>query len=179
MFVLCALGCSYARDDPVGENSEDIAQHGCRYLHSAKSLVDPYYARESLASVQSLLLICIYNMNCLELSQCYSQIGTCLRMALRMRLHEKVDGHLSPIERESRKRLFWTLYQFDRYVSVLLDLPFAIRDEEIGQDEPEEVDDIYICETGIERQPSGLPSLLSGFNAYTRFGSGHLPIRPL
>lgn len=91
-----------------------------------------------------------------------------MRSALRMGMHRSFNVNFNPIEAETRKRLFWTIRRMDIYVGALLGLPIFLKDEDVDQDWPTEVDDEYITETEIRPMPEGKISVFAAFNAHTR-----------
>jgi hypothetical protein len=54
----------------------------------------------------------------------------------------------------------------DIYVGALLGLPIFLKDEDVDQDWPAEVDDEYISETEIRPMPAGKISVLAASNAH-------------
>ena len=104
-----------------------------------------------------------------NLSNCYAHIGICLSSALRMGLHRSINHNdFNPIIKETRKRIFWCIIKLDIYVGALLGLPRMLRNEDIDQEQPLEVDDECITSTKILPMPVGKLSLMAGFNAHTR-----------
>ena len=103
-----------------------------------------------------------------KLSTCYAYIGVALRSALRMGLHRSFNINFSPIEAETRKRLFWVIRKMDTYVGAMLGLPHFLNDDDIDQDWPTEVDDEYITETEIRPMPEGRISVMAAANAHTK-----------
>src|ERR1700753_1664479 len=97
-----------------------------------------------LRALQAVVFMILFLQSSAKLSTCYSYIGVALRSALRMGLHRNFDANFSPIERETRKRVFWVIRKMDTYVGALLGLPHTMSDEDIDQDYPVEVDDEYI-----------------------------------
>lgn len=85
-----------------------------------------------------------------------------------MGLHRSFNMNFSPIEAETRKRLFWTIRKMDAYVGAMLGLPIFLKDEDVDQDWPIEVDDEYITETEIRPMPEGKISILAAANAHTK-----------
>ena len=63
------------------------------------------------------------------------------------------------IERETRKRIFWSLRAMDAYITTILDLPRAINDEDTDQEMPLEVDDALVTPHRIKG--SGKSSICS------------------
>lgn len=103
-----------------------------------------------------------------KLSTCYAYIGVALRSALRMGLHRSLDENFSPIEAETRKRLFWVIRRMDTYLGAMLGLPRFLEDDDVDQEWPLEVDDEYITETGVLPMPIGVISVMAAFSAHTR-----------
>ena len=67
-------------------------------------------------------------------------------MILALGLHRKRFSQISGpasglIEVECRKRVFWSSYTLDRYLSVILGRPRIFRDEDIDQNLPSRVND--------------------------------------
>ena len=103
-----------------------------------------------------------------KLSTCYAYIGVALRSAIRMGLHRSFNINFSPIEAETRKRLFWVIRRMDTYVGAMLGLPYFLEDDDVDQDFPTEVDDEYITETEIRPMPKGEVSVMAACNAHTK-----------
>lgn len=121
-----------------------------------------------LVSLQAILFMVMFLQSSANLSTCYSYIGIALRSALRMGLHRNISGNFNPIERETRKRVFWIVRKMDTYVSALLGFPRMLSEDDIDQELPIEVDDDYITKDGILPMPVGKTSLYAASNAHTR-----------
>lgn len=121
-----------------------------------------------VTSLQAIIFMIIFLQSSANLSTCYSYIGIALRSALRMGLHRNLGDSFNPIERETRKRVFWTIRKMDTYVSALLGFPKVLSDDDIDQDLPIEVDDENITKDGIIPMPEGKISIFAAFNAHTR-----------
>lgn len=120
-------------------------------------------------SLQAVLLMVVFLQSSSRMSMCYSYVGIALSASVRMGLHRKLpETRFNHIEREIRKRIFWTCWKMDTYVGALLGLPKGIAIEDIDQDQPAEVDDQYITEEKIEPQPEGELSSMVAMNAHTR-----------
>src|ERR1700760_55 len=121
-----------------------------------------------LRALQAVVFMILFLQSSANLSTCYSYIGIALRSALRMGLHRNLTGTFNPIERETRKRVFWIVRKMDTYVSALLGFPHMLSDDDIDQELPVEVDDEYITKDGIRPMPPGRTSLYAASNAHTR-----------
>lgn len=86
-----------------------------------------------------------------------------------MGLHRNLPhAKLTAIESESRRRVFYVIRQMDTYVSALLGFPMSLRDDDVDQPMPTEVDDEYITKDGILTPPPGTPSFFQACNAYSK-----------
>lgn len=121
-----------------------------------------------IVSLQAILFMILFLQSSANLSTCYSYIGIALRSALRMGLHRNLTGNFNPIERETRRRVFWIVRKMDTYVSALLGFPRMLSDDDIDQELPIEVDDEYITKDGILPMPNGTTSIYAASNAHTR-----------
>jgi hypothetical protein len=121
-----------------------------------------------LTSLQVILFMILFLQSSANLSTCYSHIGIALRSALRMGLHRNLAGNFNPIERETRRRVFWIIRKMDTYVSAMLGFPQMLSGDDIDQELPMEVDDEYITKDSIRPMPAGKTSLYAASNAHTR-----------
>lgn len=121
-----------------------------------------------ITSLQAVLFMILFLQASANLSTCYSYIGIALRSSLRMGLHRNLAGNFNPIERETRRRVFWVVRKMDTYVSALLGFPQMLSYDDIDQELPLEVDDEYITKDAILSMPEGKISLYAASNAHTR-----------
>lgn len=121
-----------------------------------------------LVSLQAVLFMILFLQSTANLSTCYSYIGIALRSSLRMGLHRNLAFDFDPIERESRRRVFWIIRKMDTYVSALLGFPHMLSSDDIDQELPAEVDDEYITKDGILEMPPGRFSTYTASNRHTR-----------
>ncbi|KAA8899192.1 putative fungal-specific transcription factor [Sphaerosporella brunnea] len=111
--TLCAVAIRYTPAHDLGalsahEYSEMFATRARRQVDSDEP---------SLENLQSLLLLSMtyYAMGYGKKS--FMQMGSAIRMTLALDLHRELPSpHLaSPLEREIRRRVFWTCYMMDRF----------------------------------------------------------------
>jgi hypothetical protein len=88
--------------------------------------------------------------------------------SLQMGLHRSQPAEMDSVERETRKRLFWTIRTLETYIIAILGLPRTISDDDIDQEMPLEIDDEYITKEGIFPMPEGRVSLITASNAHIR-----------
>ena len=119
-------------------------------------------------SLQTVVLMGLFLQCSLQMSTSYTYIGIALKSAVHMGLHRRVASPLNPIERETRRRIFWVLRKMDTYVSAVLGLPSSISDDDIDQEMPLEVDDACILEDRILPQHYGHFAQMTATNAHIR-----------
>ncbi len=139
------------------------------YYTNARHLLQDITECRDLVSLQALLFMILFLQASSNLGACYSFVGIALRAALRMGLHRHIPhAKLTPIEHETRRRVFYVVRQMDTYISALLGFPILLNDEDIDQPLPTEVDDEYITKEAIMKPPAGTPSFFEAFNAHLR-----------
>lgn len=122
-----------------------------------------------MTSLQALLFMILFLQASSNLSGCYSFLGIALRSALRMGLHRNLPHKdATPIEIETRRRVFHVIRGMDTYVSALLGFPLLLNDEDVDQPLPTEVDDEYITKEAILTPPPGKSSFFEAFNAHVQ-----------
>jgi hypothetical protein len=119
-------------------------------------------------SLQAILFMILFLQSSSNLSTCYSYIGIALRSACRLGMHRNVSDRFNPIERETRRRVFWVIRKMDTYVAALLGFPRMLSEDDIDQDLPLEVDDECLTKDGILPMPEGKISVYAASNAHTR-----------
>ncbi|KAF2645715.1 hypothetical protein P280DRAFT_127942 [Massarina eburnea CBS 473.64] len=81
----------------------------------------------SVMAVQALMLAAIHLHNTNHRDACWNLTGTAVRIAFAIGLHQdKVNTMQTPLARELRKRIWWTLYAFEQMQVSSYDRPSAI-----------------------------------------------------
>jgi hypothetical protein len=81
----------------------------------------------SVMAVQALMLTALHLHNTNHRDACWNLTGTAVRIAFAIGLHQdKVNTMQTPLARELRKRLWWTLYAFEMMQVSSYDRPSAI-----------------------------------------------------
>ncbi|CAN6675065.1 activator of stress genes 1 [Trichomonascus vanleenenianus] len=166
MYSVMAVGVLFSMDKAKQLGIKDAGE-GYKYFVAARKLIDITDARE-LYAIQSIVMMVLFLQCSARLSTCYSYIGLALRAATRAGLHRKVTGqNFNPIEKETRKRLFWTIRKMDVYVNAVLGLPRGIDEADFDQDLPVDIDDENVTEDGYFDQQPGKLSSVGISNAHT------------
>ncbi|KAH7356183.1 fungal-specific transcription factor domain-containing protein [Pyrenochaeta sp. MPI-SDFR-AT-0127] len=81
----------------------------------------------SVMAVQAMMLAAMHLHNTNHRDACWNLTGTAIRIAFAIGLHQdKVSTLQTPLARELRKRLWWTLYAFEQIQVSSYDRPSAI-----------------------------------------------------
>ncbi|KAG0365251.1 fungal-specific transcription factor domain-containing protein [Gamsiella multidivaricata] len=119
-------------------HGHDPEGFGDEYFDRAKRLVDLEYELPRQSSIQALLLMTAYRFTSAKSGgRVWVMLGMATRMAQDMGMHRNsARWHLPPLETEIRKRLWWALYQMDRWVSASMGRPMSIDDNDCDVDFP-------------------------------------------
>lgn len=154
MYSLLACGSLFSKDSNSSEQkNSSLEDDGFNYFLEARRLIDVTNVAD-LPSIQTIVMMILYLQCSARLSTCYSYIGIALRSALKEGLHRNLSifqskRKLDPIEEDTRKRLFFTIYKMDIYINSLLGLPRSISEDEFDQEFPIELDDELITRDGL------------------------------
>lgn len=106
-----------------GQAAED------RWWRKVQALLPSVIFTSSVSAVQALLLAALHLNNTNHKDSSWTLTGTAVRIAVAIGLHREAKAPLhTPLARELRKRVWWTLYQFELMQAASLDRPSAIDD---------------------------------------------------
>ncbi|EXJ67998.1 uncharacterized protein A1O5_08613 [Cladophialophora psammophila CBS 110553] len=113
------------------------------YFEKAKSLLNQEPGPASVTSVQARLAMCLYLLSTFRINECRFCFSLACTLLTSIGLHRKISSahRLDLVTLESRKRTFWCAYVLDDYLSVMLGRPRMLRDEDIDQPYPRNIDD--------------------------------------
>ncbi|RAL17287.1 putative NRPS-like enzyme [Aspergillus homomorphus CBS 101889] len=131
-----------------------------QWYAASKSMTSLESGAPRLETVQARLGQCFYLLSSSRANECWYSFGTTLQLVTALGLHRRHRGKLSHdgnsyLDRELRKRLFWSTYTLDKYLSVMFGRPRLLHDEDIDQELPDEVHDEDI----LHGCPSARPGL--------------------
>lgn len=116
----------------------------CMYYERARRLIDTEPGPPRLESVQARLALCLYLLSTSRVNECWYTFGLTAFIVMALGLHRKRPSPspaIGLIESECQKRIFWSAYILDRYLSVMKGRPRIFRDEDIDQEYPANVSD--------------------------------------
>lgn len=129
ILLILAYGQMYS----VNQWSGTEGPPGFSYFKHALWLLPDIHQEGSIMFVEVLGLIAPYMQNLNRKDAAFLYIGLALRMAISLGLHQEVeDPGIDLVEREHRRRVWWSVYSMDRIISVKSGNPISIHDEDIN-----------------------------------------------
>ncbi|BEJ16489.1 hypothetical protein CspHIS471_0510940 [Cutaneotrichosporon sp. HIS471] len=169
--AVCTLSSRHVDDPRVRANPADPSTAGKQYFELFKRLRDlPSADRPTLYSIQAAFLAAIYAFGLGNLSKAFALQAESVTLCLDGGLHRSVDAydHFNAVERETRKRTFWSIYAWDKQSAALFGRPPIIHLRDCDVDEPLIIDDDNLTVDGAKEQPNPETSRLCAFVAAIR-----------
>ncbi|KAL1410219.1 hypothetical protein Q8F55_004224 [Vanrija albida] len=164
--AVCTLSSRHVDDPRVRANPSDPSTAGKQYFELFKRLRDlPSADRPTLYSIQAAFLAAIYAFGLGNLSKAFALQAESVTLCLDGGLHRSVDGydHFNAVERETRKRTFWSIYAWDKQSAALFGRPSIIHLRDCDVTEPLIVDDENLTVDGVKEQQNPETSRLCAF----------------
>jgi hypothetical protein len=119
--------------------------------------------------LRATALLAVTGIQLSQVRSLHRWMGAYLTLVAMDSLHDeaKWDQKMGVIEREERRRLFWSMYTLEVYSSIVFGGIIRCRELQSLIRFPVEVDDEYITEEGIGVQPVDKPSWIRGWNYTT------------
>lgn len=167
VFAVFACSAKLVNDPRLSpENADDV---GMGMVYYERALVLHYISHNSIQipHVQSFILMSSFlcSINCLP--QAWILVGQAVRTAQDLGLHRSPRRLLiSPIEKETRRKIWWNVYCLDRMLALALGRPLGVEDSDCDVEYPADVDDDYLPEyfSGVNVSQQH-PTLVSGIIA--------------
>ncbi|CAR27490.1 ZYRO0C18150p [Zygosaccharomyces rouxii] len=171
IYAILAVGALFAKEDLQEDDvstREFYQDEGESYFLAAKSMLDVTNITD-VYSIQTMFMLTMFLQCSGNLKRCYSYMGIALRAAIAEGLHRKSSlMGPTPIEDESKKRLFWTVYKVDIYMNCIMGLPQSISQKTVNMELPKDLDDENITNQGCIDQPWGKLSSTGMNNEHTK-----------
>ncbi|KAG5729998.1 Transcriptional activator protein acu-15 [Termitomyces sp. T112] len=147
----------------IGQPADDGGM-GMVYYERALILQYISHPNTQIAHVQGFILMSSFlcSVNCLP--QAWILLGQAVRTGQDLGLHRSPRRLLiTPVEKETRRKIWWGVYTLDRMLALALGRPLGINDSDCDVEQPVEVDDDYLSEYfGGATMPQRQPSLMTG-----------------
>ncbi|SLM41416.1 Zn(2)-C6 fungal-type DNA-binding domain [Lasallia pustulata] len=128
-------------------------QKGPEYLEISRGLVDTWTDDYTLDHARSAFLISICLTETNRKSAAWTWIGSSIRISQDIGLHCEL-GHWSAVERETRRRVWWSIYVWDRLLSLELGRYHLVDDQDCEINFPTSVEDDYDRASGTWFSPN-------------------------
>ncbi|KAF2461172.1 fungal-specific transcription factor domain-containing protein [Lineolata rhizophorae] len=119
--------------------------------------------------VQAFLLVTLHLNSNMQFNRMWTNTGLLVRMSQALGLHlDPSHWDISTVEKELRKRIWWSIHALDRFISLKFCRPPALTVEGYPVSKPEIVDDEQITEHGFVKSASSQtrkPSSMHYFNS--------------
>ncbi|KAJ5959706.1 uncharacterized protein N7479_006856 [Penicillium vulpinum] len=128
-----------------------------------------------LETIQARLGQCLYLLSSSRANECWYSFGTTMQIVTALGLHRKQPAKLSKngcsyLELELRRRIFWSVYTLDKYLSIMFGRPRLLHDEDIDQELPEETNDQDLLEEDPTRRTGSTDSMMIASVLHYRLG---------
>ncbi|KAF1360383.1 hypothetical protein EJ07DRAFT_117041 [Lizonia empirigonia] len=123
---LCSFLCVLLLSRRVARITVQVDQERL-WWRRVQTLLPVVMFTSSVMAVQALMLASLHLHNTNHRDACWNITGTAVRIAFAIGLHQdKVNTMQTPLARELRKRLWWTLYAYEQMQVSSYDRPSAI-----------------------------------------------------
>ncbi|KAL3417968.1 C6 transcription factor [Phlyctema vagabunda] len=93
----------------------------------------------NLMNIQALLLTQLYQHNNRERNSAWMLLGCAARMAIALGIHqERSTGGFDEVDRDMRRQVWWTLYNFEHTLCMMLGRPTSIDETDMNVELPSE-----------------------------------------
>ncbi|SPJ80727.1 uncharacterized protein FTOL_08836 [Fusarium torulosum] len=127
LLAIFALGSQWTflerRGNPPSVPEGDL---GRMFFQQASSLIPDILEDDSIRSIQACFILSVYLMPMNAVGTSYLYMSMALKKALSLGLHQNPDDLLEERERETRRRLWWSIYSLERCTAIKLNRPRSV-----------------------------------------------------
>ncbi|KAG2417348.1 hypothetical protein HFD88_008567 [Aspergillus terreus] len=167
-------GCTLYEEQKPGQPPGSLSGSE-RWYAASKHMSSLEAGPPRLETVQARLGQCLYLLSSSRANECWYAFGTALQLVTALGLHRKCPAKVSRngnsyLERELRKRIFWSAYTLDKYLSVMFGRPRLLHDEDTDQELPDEMNDEDMLEEDPERRTGSADCMMIASVLHFRLG---------
>ncbi|KAK7703770.1 hypothetical protein SLS57_010807 [Botryosphaeria dothidea] len=151
-FAILACGTLQTTETSSGLASAEV--EGKTFMEIAARSINTWNDDLNIDHARTTLLVSIFLTEMNLKSAGWVWLGSAVRIAQDIGLHYET-GPWPVVDGELRRRVWWSIYSWDRLLSLEVGRPVLIDDEDCDVSWPSPVDDSYIQPHGISRPPSG------------------------
>ncbi|KAJ5906148.1 uncharacterized protein N7473_003064 [Penicillium subrubescens] len=171
VLMIFAVSTLHHKDPPP---TNGISQSE-RWYAASKYMLSLESGPPRLETIQVRLIQCLYLLSSSRANECWYSFGTALQVVTALGLHRKFPVKLSKngcshFELELRKRVFWSVYTLDKYLSIMFGRPRLLHDEDIDQEFPGEMNDEDLLEEDPTRRTGSTDSMMIASVLHYRLG---------
>lgn len=160
--VLMIFAVSTLHKEPLPTNGTSQSE---QWYAASKYMLSLESGSPRLETIQVRLIRCLYLLSSSRANECWYSFGTALQAVTALGLHRKFPVKLSKngcsyFELEIRKRIFWSVYTLDKYLSIMFGRPRLLHDEDIDQEFPDEMNDDDLLEEDPTRRTGSTDSMM-------------------
>ncbi|KAH0841909.1 fungal transcriptional regulatory protein [Fonsecaea pedrosoi] len=135
-YSVTALGYLFHQKMHHRYGCKGAVNQAMRHFIASRRMVDLERCRD-ISTLQTLLCFILFLISTARLATAHTFIGLAVAAALRMGLHSQASCEgLSHLEKDIRRRTFWTIVKLDIYSGTVLGLPGMIRLDYVDQPKP-------------------------------------------
>ena len=153
--------------DPASRSWLSLSQ---KMITNAESQIVHIMDQRSITAIQTLILLGSYYVYHGRPNLSFSLLGATIKAAQSIGLHQALS-RASDLDREERKRVWWTIYTWDRFASINYGRPLGISEQVCSVEQPDDVDEDphfsgtneqqRICYTPYQRELNSLYQIAS------------------
>ncbi|KAF8312877.1 hypothetical protein DL93DRAFT_2042574, partial [Clavulina sp. PMI_390] len=169
VFSVFACAARFVNDPRLAPEDPEHPEGGMAAIYYERAMVLYYIGHNvtQLAHVQAFVLLASFLASINSLPQAWLLCGQAVRTAQDLGLHRSPQHlHLTPIDKETRRKVWWCVYGLDRMLAVALGRPLGIDDADCDVELPLDIDDVALPKYFASAH-SPTTSLMKGFNALT------------
>ncbi|KAJ5643265.1 uncharacterized protein N7484_005772 [Penicillium longicatenatum] len=173
--VLMIYAVSTLHQDPESAAVAEAHSKSEHWFTAAKYLSSLESGPPRLETIQVRLIQCLYLLSSSRANECWYSFGTALQVVTALGLHRKWPAKISKngcssLELELRKRIFWSVYTLDKYLSIMFGRPRLLHDEDIDQELPDEINDEDLLEEDPMQRTGATDSMMIASVLHYRLG---------
>ncbi|KAF7178926.1 hypothetical protein CNMCM7691_007750 [Aspergillus felis] len=160
LFMVYAIGAAMLQVTERHDSTPPSA-----FFEKAIQIDDSLRDSISIAGIEGRMLMVLYELRSSSSSSVWYSIGLAMRICIDFGMHRETHYRsLRLHEAQLRRRLFWSVYVIERYVSWSLGRPFSIAEEEIDAQLPADTevminDDDKVNESANVADRAKIPTL--------------------
>ncbi|KAJ9635752.1 Gypsy retrotransposon integrase-like protein 1 [Knufia peltigerae] len=151
--LVMGLGYLFSQSEHQKYGCRQAVSQAMRHYLAARKMVDITTCRD-LRSLQILLCYTLFLISTARMASAHAFLSLACSSALRLGLHHRSthDATITRRDRDTRRKIFWTIIKLDMYLSAVLGLPAMIDLQDVDP-----AIDLTLNEA-IHEATSGLPS---------------------